>query len=77
MALPAHGLALPRLAQVETARRVLVESKLYRVVDRWKRETGALRGELLMERMHTARMELWVYAMRRDVNNYTKEIWLR
>ena len=37
----------------------------------------AVTWEVMGERMHCARLELWVAAMRKDVSNFMKEIWLR
>jgi hypothetical protein len=62
---------------VETARRAIGDEERKSLTVAWKREVEALRSELVGERMHCARLELWVGAMRQDVKNYTKEIWLR
>ena len=62
---------------VETAKRQIGDDERKQIVFQWRTEGDILRAELLSERMHTARLELWVAAMRKDVSNYTKEIWLR
>ena len=62
---------------VETAKRLIGDAERKRIIFAWRKQSGALRAELVGERMHCARMELWVGAMRKDVTNYTKEIWLR
>jgi hypothetical protein len=62
---------------VETAKRQIGDAERKQIVFQWRSEGDILRAELISERMHTARLELWIAAMRKDVNNYTKEIWLR
>jgi len=61
----------------ETAKRLISDAERKRITFAWRRESDALRAELMSERMHSARCELWVGAMRKDVTNFTKEIWLR
>ena len=61
----------------ETAKRLISDAERKRITFAWRKESDALRAELMSERMHSARCELWVGAMRKDVTNFTKEIWLR
>mmetsp|Transcript_106472 Transcript_106472/g.308630 ORF Transcript_106472/g.308630 Transcript_106472/m.308630 type:complete len:210 (-) Transcript_106472:1313-1942(-) len=65
------------LLGMEMAQRQVEATEKTKIIYRWRTESGTLRSELMSERMHCARLELWVAAMRKDVSNFMKEIWLR